>query len=326
MSSLQEYIDNPESVPNDPDQVQAILEKLSAPEPESGNNPPEDRSVDSQPDEASAQGAQETPKDAEDAPSEAGKVIKAKDGKHELPYSVLENERRRSRELQQQLMDAQERLQSMEAAATNGSSATKETVPADMGVADDLDAAIARIEEEYGEDHELARPLRVQQQKLRAMEARMAKLDEIEAWRNEQESKARNSVLSELDSAIDSIPILAKWRDENGPLWVAAVAVDDQFKKDPAYADKSMQDRFRNVVKALGHDPQTQNTHLETIVDEKLAAQERRRAPTSLSDMPGGAAFAQSERDSLETMSVVDIASKYEKMTPEQREAFLAGL
>lgn len=340
MSTLRDYIDNPDSVPNDPEAVAQILAEVESDSPDRDAQAKPEATEDKtetqaegdegQPEgkaEAKPEGQTETdPKPEGDTSKGENPVIKAKDGKHELPYSVLESERRRSRELQQQLAEAQARLEEIEAAKQSGAPVA-DPAPTDIG-ADDMEEAIKRIEEEYGEDHELAKPLRAQQSKLRDMEARLAKLDELDSWRKQQEQKAAQTAVSEVDEAIDSIPVLAGWRAEQGPLWDAAVAVDARLMKDPEHAGKSLKERFEAVVRLMGHDPnpKTDPPNLEKVVDEKLAAQERQRPPASLSDLPGGATFAQSEHESLENMPVTELAAKFDKMTPDQREAFLAGL
>lgn len=272
--------------------------------------------------------------DAKDTPAdekatqddEPQRVIKTRDGKHEIPYSVLESERQKNAELQRKLDELKQRQQAL------GDKAPEKKPDQDTGKsADKDDFDLEAFREEFGDEAaeaEVKRRIKVEALEKRQVQLE-AELAENKKWREDQEAKSRQTAADQVNEAIDSIPTLRDWREKDDPMWHAAVALDQRLMDDPEFKDMSFQQRFEAVVQRLtGQKPKPTEKDLEKEVDTKLAEQEAAggSVPNSLSDIPGGVNTDQSESDTLERMTPTQLESKLEKMSPDELDAYLARL
>lgn len=278
--------------------------------------------------------AGDTSAQAGDTTADGAKApIQARDGVHTIPYAVLENTRQELGDTKSALDEAQRRNQELQQQLA----ALQAGKPADQGQegdrpvlpTDDKTGAIDfdKLREEYPE--EIVNALEASYTTIAALNQKVEKLDASIAERAQAEEK---TVEQEIQDAIDRIPQLAEWQSSGSPMWDAAVAVDMKLRHDPEYANKSFHDRFCDVVKTLtGKDPREQVKTTEQPSKEEL---ERRaaavlekagtRTPHSLSDIPGGTAPAQNEREAVESLTVTQLESKFEKMTPQQIDEYLS--
>lgn len=328
---LNDFESNPDDFDINEDNVEALLNQVSDDSEESESNIEE--RVDPV-EETETKPSEDKPKEEEEKPSEDDKpepseaqekVVVTRDGKHQIPYSVLEQERKRNVELQREL-EAARALQAKPAEPQEA----KQDQPGQSSDKDKED--LERIREEFGDEAaEAERARREHYAHLMTEQAELKKeLEEQKAWRRQQETKTQDVVMSEINEAIDSIPQLQQWRDSGDPMWAAAVALDEGLKTDPANQDLSYKERFELVVEKLTGtkpNPKTDEIDTEKVLQEKLAKSESdARIPSSLSDIPGGQAPAQSEQDSLEQLSTTQLEAKFESMTEAQREEYLARL
>lgn len=272
--------------------------------------------------------AKDPDKPAEGDDGEPKPVVKTRDGKHEIPYSELENARREARELKQQL----EELKRQPATAPIETPDTTDTGKVEI----DEQALI----DEYGE--ELAKPIIALHKQNQQAQQEIA---ELRQWRQEQAQAKEADEATTVNEAIDTVfadsikpgetSILRQWQESGDPLWDAAVALDNRLIQDPAWADKPHRERFEEVIQRLGHAPKpaepagepTKPEDLKAKADAKLAEKAGETSiPRSLSDLPGGAPPDQTLIESVERMSPKDIETKLASMTPDQQEEFLARL
>lgn len=271
------------------------------------------------------------PKD-EPKPAEAEQpkpqVLVTRDGKHEIPYSVLEHERNRSRELQRE-------LDAIKAEKASQALQKPEAAPQDEpGTSTDMDEeSLAAFREEFGDeaaDAEIKR--RAHYSNLEKRQKDLEKdLQEQKKWREDQEAKSQQTVLSEINEAIDSIPELRNWRDESDPMWDAAVALDNRLQNDPKFTGLSFRERFGVVVERLtGRKSQNSNTpSAEELLEQKLKQKEQsasRSTPSTLSDLPGGQMPDQSVTDTLERLTPSQLEAKFATMTDDQQNEYLSKL
>lgn len=296
-NTLQDLETNPDLNLSGEDAERLIAEMENPPEPEPKPDP--------------------KPKGAE-RDDEPKPVVKTRDGKHEIPFSVLEAERRRARELQAEL-DAMRQQQPSTPAP-----------PADTG-ADTTDPLQALIDE-YGADHELV--LAFRQERARN-EATTRDLAELKAWRQQQQNESVTRESLTVEEAIDSVfagtrgnqaSILRQWQQEQNPLWDAAVALDQRLQNDPEHQHLPMRDRFEKVIEILGHKPKPKPRDHAQTVEDKLAARDTQPLPRSLSDIPGGDFADQTEREQLEHMTGAQLDAKLARMTTSEQDAWLARL
>lgn len=301
------------------DNVESLIEKMGKPS-EDASVLNEEEAIDANPVESAEVQAEVK---AEDPPAQP--VIKTRDGQHDIPYSVLENERRRAADLQRQLNEL------LAAKASQGTqTSTKD--PAETGLSAETDEQeLVLFEEEFGKD--AAEAERKRRERYAKLEQRQKELEQEVAdsrkWREAQKAKSEQDELSEINATIDSIPELQSWRDSGDPMWDAAVALDNRLQKDPAFQNKPLRDRFNAVVEKLtGRKANKIEPDQDALLDKKLSesAQRSRIAPSSLSDLPGGHVPDQSEYETLERLSTSQIGAKFERMTPEQQNEYLARL
>ncbi|MDF0750286.1 hypothetical protein NLU14_08590 [Marinobacter sp. 71-i] len=346
---LDEYLSNPDEIPTDEESVEEFLRQMGDDgadeasvtddkDDDDGKKPPEEAEKKPDPEpEKKDDPAEGDDKDDDKAQDEPQSVIKTRDGKHEIPYSVLEAERERVRKLNRELDELkaereriEEERKQQEKANTqddSGKSADKDTF--------DLEA----YREEFGDEAaEAEKARREQLHEMRETQKRLEKeLTDNRTWREQQEAKAKETAQQEADrlqnevnEAIDSIPELSKWMNDEDPMWDAAVALDNRLQKDPAFKDYSLKDRFETVVQRLtGKQPAPKTTEdLEKAADEKLAAKEAatRTAPNSLSDLPGGMPADQAESDTLERMTPSQLEAKLAKMSQSEIDEYLSRL
>lgn len=337
------YEEHPEELDKlEPMQVEALMAGQEVVEPAKtdekgdkpggegeGDKPKADTKTDDKPaGDTSAQAGAKS--DGEGEPEKA--PIQARDGKHTIPYAVLENTRQELgdtksalEEAQKQAQKLQEQLAALQAGkpADQGKEGDKPDLPTDKTGAIDFEA----LRKEYPE--EIVNALEASFTTIAALNQKVGKLGEVIAERTSSEER---TVEQEIQDAIDGIPQLSEWQSSGSPMWDAAVAVDLKLRHDPKYANKSFHDRFCDVVKTLtGKDPREEAKAPEQPSKEELerraaAALEKAgtRTPHSLSDIPGGTAPAQNEREAAESLTVTQLESKFEKMTPQQIDDYLS--
>lgn len=343
---LDEYLSNPDEMPTDEESVEEFIrqmgddgaEEAADTDDEAGKEPPEeaDKKPDPEP-EKKDESAKDNDKDDDKAKHEPQPVIKTRDGKHEIPYSVLEAERERVRKLNRELEELRAERERIEEERKQQEQATTQDDPGKSAEKDTFDLEAYR--EEFGDEAaEAEKARREQLHEMRETQKRLEKeLESNRAWREQQEAKAKETAQQEADrlqnevnEAIDSIPELSAWMNEGDPMWDAAVALDNRLQNDPAFKDYTLKERFETVVERLtGKQPAPKTTEdLEKAADEKLAAKEAatRTAPNSLSDLPGGMPADQAESDTLERMTPSQLEAKLAKMSQSEIDEYLSRL
>lgn len=250
--------------------------------------------------------------------------VLTKDGKHVIPYNVLERERERASRAEQTIKELEARLQQSAAGDPNGA--------ADKGAVDISQDDLDELEQEIPEVAKVIKHL-------------MGKLNEatgvITQLRDEQERTKQVRAQEEADefeAAINSTSHLKGWRDKafskeapDRTMWDRAVKVDSMLREDPEWSDKPYSERLAQVEKTVTAmygmnvaPPKTdKQPDLKTVADEKLKGKGG-DVPTSLSDIPGGNPPAQGYAETLENASTVALGQKFLNMTVEQQEAYLA--
>lgn len=352
-NKFDEYMENPESLPTDEEAVEEFLKSMEdteEPAPVSEEEAAAAAEAEGDADvtatdkddsdakakaEAEAKGADTKDDDSgKDDDNQTQPVIKTRDGKHEIPYSVLEAAREEARKLRTKLDQYEKEREQLERDKPAPTTDNQDTATSSDKDEFDLDA----FREEFGDEAAEAELKR--RKELDSIREKQQRLEQELAankeWREQQErqtkqeqEKAEEQLQKQVDEAIDSVPVLREWMNAKDPMWDAAVALDNRLRDDPAYRDYSLQQRFEAVVEKLtGQKPNPKPEDLEKDVDKKLAAKDAadRSAPNSLSDIPGGVQADQSDSDSLERMTTGQLEAKLAKMSAEDVEAYLARL
>lgn len=255
--------------------------------------------------------------------------VQAKDGRHVIPYQVLERERTRASQAEAAL-----RTLTAEVEQLKSGKATDAAAPALLSEED-----LAALDQDLPS---VAKAIRAQMAMIDALTGTVTQL------KGEQSAVVQNqqrTVEDELEAAINGNPDLSAWRNaafrEDNPdplMWNRARNLDAALQNDPEWQNKTFAERFAKVtetMKALygiaGAAPSTDPKPQPTAADLKQAAEAKLKeapapVPTSLSDIPGGNPPAQSHLEQLENASGISLTNRFLSMTPDQIEAELARL
>lgn len=166
----------------------------------------------------------------DDAAKEPEKVILAKGGQHTIPYEVLEHARHEAKELREQLASAQQvqaerdKLQAL---------LDKHGVNPDVDPDDISPDELELLAQDYPE---IGKALTAVARKLHKLESQAAP---------QHDQPTANPV----QAALQAVPELAEWRDQDQDRFDFALAIDDKLRDDPAWSDKSLEARFAEVAR-----------------------------------------------------------------------------
>jgi hypothetical protein len=254
------------------------------------------------------------PVPANGSEDEASKAIESKDGKHTIPYSVLESARETNRQLREQ-------LEAQQSANTELSQKSQQNETAIANVTAQLEAKgldtdsmfsnpddispeqWKEIEDDYGSMGKMMKTLLANQE---------AMASQGPAAQPAQAAPEENPVVS----AIDANPDLSGWQKTDPDRWAHVVQMDEQLKGDPDWANKSLDERFAQAAKltktAFG-DNLTIQDRANKIIQEKTQA-----TPDSLTDIGGGPSGTKSDFQAMESMTSEQIEARMESMTTAQ--------
>lgn len=331
--------------------LDAMLEGLGsdgAPEPKADDEPAakEPASTDGDADgkegaakDDTTEGKQDEPATKDDDDEPAG--VQTRDGKHVIPYSVLEGERKRNADMAAQLSEMREQLQKFTAKPEGDQTGSTDTT--DTGQEFDLD----KFEEEYGK--EMTAPLRAMHSQMKALQARLEESDsKVKSWERERETTA----VVTTEEAIDLVfaegrepgkpSILREWAESDPVRWDRALAADKILGSDPEWQDAPLVERFEKavqMVQAMDRGSSTTSTKPEATTTNpkddgkgkgapsgKQDTPPARSAPFSQSDLPGGVPPDQTQYESVERMDPTQLAEKFAGMSVEEQDAYLSAL
>ncbi len=323
---LDYYLNNPDEIPEDISEIEKIAaneDVTPTPKDESdevkGEQTPPAEEVKKESTEA------EKTDEAKEEPA----PIKSKDGKHEIPYSVLQTEREKRQAAERTMAELQTRLEELEKKAKAGDTTEATESRETSEIVDDAD--LKAIEEDFPAFGKLVRGLKTQ---ISSLESTVTTLREREAQQQAVEAKSKGD---EVQQAIEANPTLLYWQQKSPEMFEVATKYDDMIRADARNQSLSLEARFAKVVSAVeavygptelpGEFRKETNEPVTKAVREaaeKAIAAAGLFKPKTLSDMPGGIPPAQNERERVENMSPAALARMMEKMSHDELAAFLA--
>jgi prefoldin subunit 5 len=254
--------------------------------------------------------------------------IKSKDGKHEIPYSVLQTEREKRRAAEESLQELTNRLNELEKKVQTGDTTQQTESRQTEEILDDDD--LKAIEEDFPQFGKLIKALKGQISSLESTVTDLRTKDE------QREVVAAKSKGDEVQATIEANPTLLYWQSQDPEMFKVAIQYDDVIRADPRNQSLTLAQRFERVVHAVEavygktEVPPEYRKEPEPVTDEVREAAKKAIAaagsfkPKTLSDMPGGTPPAQTERERIENMSPAQLDAMMQKMSPEELSAFLA--
>lgn len=253
-------------------------------------------------------------------PDNARKVLKSKDGAHEIPYTVLEEERRMRREAEQRAAELERQRIALEESYSKTESALNNVKTRLEQQGADVEQMLANpdeitkaewneIEQDYGQLGKIMRSL---------VEKQQANVRELDAG-----SDADPEAMA-LQAALDANPEILKWEEQDEDRFTMAVSIDNELKVKPEWASKTVSERFAHVVQltnqAFGAKPSAKQRAKQIIDDTDP------ELPTSLSDMGHAPTATKSDAEALKDMTPEQLEAAMERMTSAQiEELFRAG-
>ncbi|WP_323063542.1 hypothetical protein [Aeromonas jandaei] len=158
------------------------------------------------------------------------KVVMAKNGQHTIPYEVLEQARNETKQLREQLAQAQQAK-----AERDKLQALLEKNGIDPSVDPD-DISQEELEQLAQDYPDLGKPIAAIARKLQKLEPQAAP------------QQAQPSTNPARD-AMQTIPDLVAWRDGDQDRFEMALTIDDKLQADPAWSNKPLVERFAEVAR-----------------------------------------------------------------------------
>lgn len=260
----------------------------------------------------------------EGQPQEDVKGILARDGKHVIPYDVLEAERtgrqRVEQEaflLKQQLAEEQRKIDLL-TSQIKQAGMTPDPLPEEARISDEQ---IAKIREEYPE---VAKALTLMFRKYDYLQARIQEAQQV---------PQENPVVQ----AMNAVPDLVVWQRSDPDKFAVAIHLDEKLQTDPAWKDKPLTERFAEVARrtraAYGEVPpepvaeQDKNQKVLAAVADKVAKADAAAAlPDSPSDVGNTAAVPQDKFEQLLGASYADAEAVMSGMSDADIDAILEKL
>lgn len=272
-----------------------------------------------------------------DEPKPVG--ISTRDGKHVIPFSVLESARDKATRAEELLAQANAQIEALKAQGNKASEGAKDGEGArtdGQPNADDLSPEdLERLKEDFPTVH---KALMAAQRAQAAIEQKLAPVVETVQTQAQREAQA---LKEEVQSAIESVPKMAHIQATDPEAFKLAREFDTMLLSQAAWKGKAMAERFEKVVEmveqATGKPIDVPGAKQLTKTPQELAAAARQVAdaqakktaghvPTSLSEFPAGQPAATSEAQAIEAMTSTQLAAKLSKMTPEEMDAYFQTL
>ncbi|QIF45240.1 hypothetical protein [Aeromonas veronii] len=158
------------------------------------------------------------------------KVILAKNGQHTIPYEVLEQSRNETKQLREQLAQAQQAK-----AERDKLQALLEKNGIDPSVDPD-DISQEELEQLAQDYPDLGKPIAAIARKLQKLEPQAA-------------PQQVQPVANPVRAALQAVPDLTAWRDGDQDRFDMALTIDDKLQADPAWSNKPLAERFAEVAR-----------------------------------------------------------------------------
>lgn len=329
----------------------AAIDALGKDDPPTGTDVPESEQSTAAPEGRTDDTPKTAPSGGKDAVSDTVEPqgVLAADGKNIIPYDVLRTTRERAdteaqaraaaeaaaQSAKDQLAATQAELEQLRAgnaapgadkgAARAGSSERIAQLKAQADAVRDELPAMAGALDGLVEELEAVAALRT------TLEEREAS-DKTQRERGEQDAAAQAQAA--VRTAIDSNPTLAFWESHQDPAaYNRAVDFDEVLRKDPAWAGKSMGERFTKAVEltlavmpGAPKPPVTPTAAEIQVRAEKAVRDAGDFTPNTLSDLPAGASPGADPLENIANSDVIQLGRRMDQMSPAQVEELLSRI
>jgi hypothetical protein len=275
---------------------------------------------------------------AETQQGDAKPVIQSKNGKHSIPYSVLESERAQRQAAEAAQQQLQDRLTALEQQLRSGNSTPSEGATEAPDLSDD---EITQISEDFPST---GKALKALMARVETLNQQLLSVQQAEGNRRQVEKQTASNTVQE---AIDNNSTLSYWQAQDPEMFAEAVKLDNQLKANPRNRALSFDERFQKVVTGMEaiYGPTElpeeyrqqaakeatpaavsntkQATNVAAAANKAIAEAQTSSRVKTLSEIPGGVPPETDEITQLGTMSAQDLGNKFMKMDMNQLSALL---
>ena len=241
----------------------------------------------------------------EEQASAPEKVVMAKNGQHTIPYEVLEQARNETKQLREQLAQAQQAQ-----AERDKLQVLLEKNGIDPSVDPD-DISQEELEQLAQDYPDLGKSIAAIARKLQKLEPQAA-------------PQQVQPVANPVQAALQAVPDLAAWRDGDQDRFDMALTIDDKLQADPAWSNKPLAERFAEVARrtklAFGDEVEAPPAKAPGKAAEKPAD----HIPSSPSELGQTHHAPATGIERYGAMSQADLIGEMGNMTEAQIEALLA--
>ena len=240
---------------DDPEKLAELFKLIeagdTAPDPEEKKAAPEaptqkegEKQEQAKPDDSANVEKKEEQKDQATEANAEG--VQTRDGKHVIPFSVLQSARDRAAQAEQLVRDQEARLKDLQAKLEKGSQGAKDGEGARTG----QELILSEEDRAYlGEEFPTV---------LKALDAIAAKNVAIEQQLKQTSEKSASNrtepgaaAAETVQDAIDSVPKLAHIQSNDAKAFDQAVKFDAMLKELPEWSDKTLQERFAKATEMV---------------------------------------------------------------------------
>lgn len=317
------YVQNPDELPSDPAAIEALV---SGQQSEAVTEPEEEQQQEA----ATAEQDEKTqePSEPEQAEAEVPAPVLSRDGKHTIPYGVLQSEREKrvaAERAQQELLD---RIAEIEAKLSSGNLGGQVSEEVKEILSEE---SVTAMVEDFPQMKPLIEYTRQMEAQLKTFQDRFAEMDQIEQARMQAEMAKRQA---EVRKEIEANPTLSYWESIDQEKWQAALEADQQLRGLLVNQNLTLAERFNKVVAVVEAiygptelppefaPPKAPPKDLSAKVKKAVESAETFK-PKTLGEMPGGMASANDDGD-LSEMAPARLAAMMDKMSPAQISELLA--
>ena len=246
-------------------------------------------------------------------------VIKTKDGKHEIPYAVLQRERERAKQLESQLAELNAKLANAAEAKETGTADLTRSV--DEIISPDELAALKEDAPKLGE----------------VFEKLIGKISTLEQSNQRFERSEQDRVAESVQAAIDANPKLSYVQATDQTAFNSIAEIDTWMRGQAQFKGLNLEDRFAKAVSMYeaAHGaivlPDSASGKSEQTTDEAKAKAEAaiekamaKAGPNTLTDIPGGQPPASNDIEAAQQMSAAELTRRFMDMTPDKMQEYLA--
>lgn len=234
------------------------------------------------------------------------KVVMAKNGQHTIPYEVLEQARNETKQLREQLAQAQQAQ-----AERDKLQALLEKNGIDPSVDPD-DISQEELEQLAQDYPDLGKSIAAIARKLQKFEPQAA-------------PQQAQPVANPVQAALQAVPDLAAWRDGDQDRFDMALTIDDKLQADPAWSNKPLAERFAEVARRtkLAFGDEVDTAPPPAKAPSKEAEKPTDFIPSSPSALGQTHHAAPTGVERFGTMSQTELIGEMGAMTDAQMEALL---